>query len=372
LQVSKTVTAELYCLTARKRALLSELSSTWKKMTRLAQTGVNYTDLRKTFPTIRASYSRNADYHPKAKDAVYLTTQDFRLIDAKKKFARWFAMIPIRAGVRVFAPLKMRQSEEVALADYQTHDSRIVERKGRFFLHLSVSKDVQTNYAYSSVLSVDLGERFLATSVTLAPDACKALPHFYGKNVRGIRRHYAWLRMRLGNKKLLRVIRHVKHKEHNKINEILHRISRDIVDEAKANNSAILLGDLKGMRQNIHKKKRGKRMNRIIANMPYHALSRMIEYKASWEGVPVIYGSEAYSSQTCHVCNSIGKRPYQGLFICEACGHQFNADHNGAMNTGKRLLDYTFRSGVLGSAPMSGPPFIEPASHKMVVTTPSS
>ncbi len=73
-------------------------------------------------------------------------------------------------------------------------------------------------------------------------------------------------------------------------------------------------------------------MNRIVSSMPYLKLSKMIEYKASWEGVPVIYANEAYTSRTCPRCSSEGRRPHQGLFRCHSCDYEANADYVGARN----------------------------------------
>ncbi len=74
-------------------------------------------------------------------------------------------------------------------------------------------------------------------------------PRFYGMRARGIRRHYAWLRRRLGERKLLRTIRKVKDTERRKVNTLCHQISHAILEQAKANSAAIVLGDLKGIRE---------------------------------------------------------------------------------------------------------------------------
>lgn len=180
----------------------------------------------------------------------------------------------------------------------------------------------------STILAVDLGERHIATSVVIVKGVMKN-PKFYGKEVRGIRRHYAWLRIRLGEKKLLYAIRKVGHKERRRVNAVLHKVSKAIVERAKESNAIILLGNLKGIRQ----RHRGKRLNRIVANMPYHRLTQMISYKALWEGIPVHPPiKENHTSKTCHRCGSPGKRPTQGLFQCSSCGLEYNADLNGAIN----------------------------------------
>jgi len=67
----------------------------------------------------------------------------------------------------------------------------------------------------------------------------------------------------------------------------------------------------------------------------------MIEYKAKWEGIPVVYINPAYTSLYCHYCGSKGVR--EGLtFKCLNCGRTYNADANASMNLAKKfrqLLD---------------------------------
>jgi len=159
-------------------------------------------------------------------------------------------------------------------------------------------------------------------------------PHFYGRKVRGLRRHYAWLRKRLGEKKALATIRKIKDTEKRKVNAILHKISRDIVDEAERENVIIVLGDLTGIRQKA--KGKGKRFNRIVGGMPFYRLTQMITYKATLKGILVVTTSEAYTSRNCHVCGLEGDRKAQGLFACSRHG-EYNADLNGAINIGLKF-----------------------------------
>jgi len=86
---------------------------------------------------------------------------------------------------------------------------------------------------------------------------------FYGKEIRGIRRHYAWLRRRLQERGLTKVVKRIGKKEKRSVNPILHRVSKGIVSLADSADSYIVLGDLTGIRE----KKRGKRFNRIVSNI---------------------------------------------------------------------------------------------------------
>jgi putative transposase len=71
---------------------------------------------------------------------------------------------------------------------------------------------------------------------------------------------------------------------------------------------------------------------------PYYKLSSYIEYKARWQGIPVLKVNEAYTSQICSRCGQKGLR-VRGLFTCPYCGLNLNADYNGARNILKRALD---------------------------------
>jgi len=218
-------------------------------------------------------------------------------------------------------------------------EAKLIKRKNVWFIHLTIEKEVDEPIINPDhLLAIDLGERYLA--VVCGDNDIK--PQFLGKEVRGVRRHYAWLRKRLGERKLLNVIRKIGDTEKRKVNAICHQISRQIVDEAKETGSTIILGDLKGIRQRA----KGKRMNRIVSNMPYYKLTQFIKYKAAWDGVAVLIIPEAYTSKSCHRCGSIGSRPYQGLFLCHACGLRYSADLNGSRNILKRALGYIPSAGA--------------------------
>jgi IS605 OrfB family transposase len=196
--------------------------------------------------------------------------------------------------------------------------------------------EVKANFGFRKILAVDLGERTIAATVLL--NNVVSHPHFYGRKVRGLRRHYAWLRKRLGEGKALRTIRKIKDTEKRRVNAVVHKVSRGIVDEAYRENAVIVLGDLMGIGQGARRKGRG--MRGLVGAMPFYCLAQMVTYKATLEGVLAATCSEAYSSRTCHSCGfesvvkKLGKA--QGLFVCPHCG-EYNADLNGAINIGLKF-----------------------------------
>mgnify|MGYP001573153733 FL=1 len=96
---------------------------------------------------------------------------------------------------------------------------------------------------------------------------------------------------------------------------------------------------------------KGRKFNRKIGGFSYFTLTRYIEYKARQCGVPFMTVNEAYTSQTCTVCGSAGKRT-KNWFQCE-CGYEDNADRNAAFNIGKRGLSQWLGSGASACAQKS-------------------
>jgi len=347
MRLQKTVKAKIFALTRIKESLLREEYDNFQASLR----GYDVPLYSATKQQAQRLLRRLKGKCKRKEYPMILRRDVFNIRKTENKLAKFWVKIPIhhvRGGVKV--PIQFPKNQEELLS-LSIREGKLIWKGNHWSLHITVMKEVEVKPQPSStVLAVDLGERYIATSVVIAKGVMKN-PRFNGKKVRGIRRHYAWLRKRLGERKLLCAIRRIGHTEKRKVNAILHKISRDIVNEAKKQKATIVLGDLKGIR----KMAKGKRMNRIVANMPYYRLTQMITYKALWEGIPVIKVSEKNTSKTCHKCGAEGKRPFQGLFKCPYCGLEYNADLNGAINIAKRSLGYMPSDGaVLDTALNSG------------------
>jgi len=257
-----------------------------------------------------------------------------KIKETNHKLTKYWIRVPIakRKG-GLWLPIKPHQPIDF---NCEFCESKILKKGDDFFIYIVVKKEVEIKQKYSSILTIDLGEKVIATVLL------DGKPIFYGKEIRGIRRHYAWLRKRLGEKKLLKEIKRIGDKEKRAVNQKLHEISKGIVSLAYQHDSLILLGDLKGIR----KSSKGKRMNRIVSNMPYYKLVKYIEYKAGWEGIKTIKFVEKHTSHICSRCGSEGKRVNQGLFKCPNCRYQVNADYNGVKNILNRFLEYISKDGA--------------------------
>jgi len=98
----------------------------------------------------------------------------------------------------------------------------------------------------------------------------------------------------------------------------LHKLSNKIVEIAKERQMGIILEDLNGIKERIVNG--SKELKRKLSKWNARELQRLIEYKAKWHGIPVIYVNPRNSSR---VCPARGGRliPQEGrLMKCPKCG----------------------------------------------------
>lgn len=223
-------------------------------------------------------------------------------------------------------------------------ESKVVRKKdGNYELHLVMEKEVPPAYKPQTIISVDLGSRNPATSVEFATGHTQ-FP--YAKDLRQIRGHYYHLRKTLGKKKALKTIKKIGHTEGRKVDDICHKISRQIVNRAKELQAVIAIGMLQGVR----KKRVNRHAGRKIHFMPSYKIAEMIRYKAAQEGIPVIETYEGYTSKTCNRCGSEGIRKGPN-FRCPSCGYEDNSDRNGSINIGNRVSRYICDIGAVVNQP---------------------
>jgi putative transposase len=128
-------------------------------------------------------------------------------------------------------------------------------------------------------------------------------------------------------------------REKARVAQALHRVSTLIVEKARANNEAIVLERLEGIRY-AHKKGNGegKASRRRIALWPFPQLQALIDYKAKWAGVSVEYVSPSYTSKKCNLCGAINRdlKLTDRSWLCPQCGAMLDRDLNAAINIERR------------------------------------
>ena len=178
---------------------------------------------------------------------------------------------------------------------------------------------------HGNTMGVDLGIKCPAVCYT---DTGKIKFVGNGRKNKTMRRHFQTKRKKLGKAKKPNAIKKLNQKEQRIMEDVDHKLSREIVNFAVKNGvSTIKMEKLANIRQETRKSRKN---NRSLSNWSFYRLASFIEYKAKLLGIQIVYVNPAYTSQVCPICgkhNHSDDRNYQ----C-ACGFHMHRDIVGAMN----------------------------------------
>lgn len=117
-----------------------------------------------------------------------------------------------------------------------------------------------------------------------------------------------------------------------KVKNFWHHITLMLIGWAIQSGAAIVLEDLKGMKERIAKKEKSRRVRQRLLNfwsvMTFH---RILAFKAAFYGVPLVFVDAQNTSRTCPVCGRVKEGLRGHVFECP-CGLKMGRHEVGAMN----------------------------------------
>lgn len=255
------------------------------------------------------------------KPCCYINNQNFKVNEGNIEF-------PVMMGgrsKRISVKTRMSDKQKAVFASYRLGTMRIVVKGNSLVAQIVYDADEAVFSDDGNVMGVDLGIKCPAVS-----SCSDGSVRFYGNGRRNkyMRRHYKYLRKKLGKAKKPDAIKRINNKEQRIMKDIDHKVSHDIVAAAVAHNVRVIkLEQL----QNIRSATRTSRKNNpSLHTWSFYRLAQFIEYKAKLAGIKVEYVNPAYTSQKCPVCGSVhhaSDRNYTCL-----CGFHIHRDVLGAMN----------------------------------------
>ena len=217
--------------------------------------------------------------------------------------------------------------------------AKVVCKKGKFFLHVSITTEVPDTLLVSNVVGVDRGVNFLAATY----DSRGKTTFYSGKSVKQTRARYKQLRKDLqqrGTKSARRRLKMIGQRENRWMSDVNHRVSKALVESNPAG-SLFVLEDLTGIRQATEKVHRKDRY--VLVSWAFHDLEQKLRYKAIRSGSQVVNVDPAYTSQTCPKCGFVSRSNRDKKlhrFQCKSCGYRSNDDRVAAMNLHFKGIQY--------------------------------
>jgi IS605 OrfB family transposase len=238
-------------------------------------------------------------------------------------------------------------------------------RTARWYAHINVKVspgrllDVNKPPA---VVSIDLGMKKSATAVLLTPeptlkknnirfftqpDKKKAI-NTLDNTITSLQRKKAlYEQTGISTKQVVRKLIELSHKRHDLAEQYDHKLTADIsrwIDTLGHSYCVyVAIGKLKGIRSSRRKSGgESRKHRRELHSWSFSRITGQLQYKLARIGFPLerfVPVRESWTSKICWKCGSTDtSRPFQSLVICHACGAQLQADINGAMNIGFKLV----------------------------------
>jgi putative transposase len=138
------------------------------------------------------------------------------------------------------------------------------------------------------------------------------------------------------NKRTSKEKRRLSRQARRRIKQRIHAMTSKIVNTAKSEGKGIVIGDLNGIRNSMHFRKKTNQANH---QWIFGQITSQLEYKSKLNGVLFGKVSEKDTSKICALCgNKEHGRIHRGMYRCKLYNVVFNADADGALNIMKKYL----------------------------------
>ncbi|MBS3149914.1 transposase [Candidatus Woesearchaeota archaeon] len=262
----------------------------------------------------------------------------FDVIKTENKEFQFWASILVAKRKRIYIPLTVNSNwqksylNDLIQEKYKQGSADLVKKGNDYFVHIVIKKEVefkpQENY---NPIGIDVGINNLA--VVNVNGRSK---FFNGKRAIAKKKHLNKVKAIYQNRNNLKMLEAIKGREQRYFNHINHNISSWVINQAKLlNNPVIVMEDLTYILDTTRVRKKQRYIHQTWS---FRRLQNMIQYKALWDSIPIVYINPEYTSQVCPKCLSTNKRNKHN-YKCRYCDYEANADHVGAVNIRKKFLE---------------------------------
>jgi len=262
----------------------------------------------------------------------------FNVIKTENKEFQFWASILVAKRKRIYIPLIVNSDyqkdylNDLIQEKYKQGSADLVKKGKDYFVHIVLKKEIEfENRGDYTPIGIDIGINNLAVINV------KGKPKFFnGKRVIATKKHFNKVKSLYQSRNNLKRLKAIKGREQRYFNHINNKISSWIIQNAKLQeNPVVVMEDL----TYITRQTRVRRKQRYIhQTWAFRKLQKMIEYKALWSNIPVVYVQPQYTSQVCPKCLSTNKR-IKHSYKCKYCGVEYNSDLVGAINITKKFWE---------------------------------
>jgi IS605 OrfB family transposase len=224
---------------------------------------------------------------------------------------------------------------------YRFGTAKLVNRHGKYFLHIPVTYDVEDSNLSDvcNVVGIDRGINFFVATY----DSKHKSGFVSGKTIKQKRANYSKLRKELQMRRTPSSRRRMKaigQRENRWMQDVNQCVSKALAT-SNPRHTLFVLEDLSGVRNATERVRTKDRY--VSVSWSFYDLEQKLIYKAKQNLSTVIKVNPRYTSQCCPICGHIEKSNRDKklhLFTCKNCGYKSNDDRIGAMNLYRMGINY--------------------------------
>lgn len=234
-------------------------------------------------------------------------------------------LVPLEVGGNGWQEHKFLEVAQNGYASVKT--AYLVKSNNEYFLHIAFEFECAERYEPESYLGIDRGV-FFSMAYAIVDKEGKIIKMVAKDD--GFRGHVISSSKRVAHKQAQGKKVTAADYKRRESEHLLHAFINDIINEAIAHKSMIVMEDL-----NI-------RIKGKFYKSAWQKIYHILEYKCKLTGVPLYKNGiwAAYSSQICIYCGALNKgRKRDGSpFVCPHCSASYNSDAGAGVNIARRVL----------------------------------
>ncbi len=265
----------------------------------------------------------------------------------------------IENGILKF-PRIMELEVKTRLDNMDLREVRIIPQGTGYTVEIVYEKEIMDFTAEKPrrIMGIDIGVRNIVTigdsisseGIAVRGGILKSINQFFNKENSRLK---SISDRQMGNRFMSKREKKLFMKRNRKIRDIMHKLSRAIVQYAESRNiDTIVIGHNDGWKQEVTM---GKRNNQNFVQIPFNTLIELIRYKAEERGINVIIQEESHTSRCSFLDGEsiehhdvyVGKRAKRGVFR-SSDGILIHADLNAVYNIIKKAIPEAFVNGIEG------------------------
>jgi putative transposase len=257
-------------------------------------------------------------------------------------------------------PKIMNMEVKTRLRNVNLREVRIIPHGVGYTVEIVYEMDMENieNVKPLRIMGIDMGLRNIVTmgdniskeGIAVRGGVLKSINLYFNRELARLR---SISDRQIGSRQITERERRLFMKRNRKIKDVMHKLSRSIIEYAKLRNiDTIVMGHNSEWKQSTNM---GKRNNQNFVQLPFNMLIQQIRYKAQENWINVMIQEESHTSKYSfldsesieHHDGYMGKRISRGIFR-SANGTLIHADLNGSYNIIRKAIPEAFADGIEG------------------------